>query len=86
MAVSSAVLDVLEEENLQENARTVGSYMIEQLKSLQDRHDIIGDVRGAGLLVGVELVKDRVSKEPATAEAETVKERSVDRGHNDQSA
>jgi 4-aminobutyrate aminotransferase-like enzyme len=66
-AVGMAVLDVMERERLQENARAVGAYVIEGLKKLQEKHDLIGDVRGAGLFFGVELVVDRSSKEPATS-------------------
>lgn len=64
-AAGLAVLDVIAEENLVELARTSGAYLFEQLESLQDRHEEVGDVRGRGLLVGVELVIDRESKTPA---------------------
>ncbi|XP_052207935.1 alanine--glyoxylate aminotransferase 2 homolog 2, mitochondrial-like isoform X2 [Diospyros lotus] len=63
-----AVLRVLEKEKLQENALTVGSYLKERLTSLKDKHEIIGDVRGRGLLLGVELVTDRELKTPAKVE------------------
>jgi len=66
-AVGSAVLDVIEEEHLLENAVTVGNYTIAKLKKLADKHVIIGDVRGAGLFFAVELVTDRAAKTPATA-------------------
>ena len=66
MAAGLAVLDVLEEEGLQQNAQRVGSYMLERLRELQKRHAIIADVRGSGFFIGVELVKGR---EPATKEA-----------------
>lgn len=65
-------MDVIEKENLQEHALKVGTYLLEELKKLQKRHKIIGDVRGAGLFVGIELVKDRVKRTPATAEAKQV--------------
>lgn len=71
-AAANAVLDVLEQEKLQENARTVGAYAIERLRRMQERHAIIGDVRGRGLFFGVELVRDRASREPATDEAKRV--------------
>ncbi|CAA6654660.1 unnamed protein product [Spirodela intermedia] len=63
-----AVLKVLEKERLQENALVVGSYLKGRLENLQEKHDIIGDVRGRGLMLGVELVTDRRSKAPAKAE------------------
>jgi 4-aminobutyrate aminotransferase-like enzyme len=66
-AVGSAVLDVIEEEHLLENAVTVGNYTIAKLKKLADKHVLIGDVRGAGLFFAVELVTDRAAKTPATA-------------------
>ncbi|WOL14786.1 alanine-glyoxylate aminotransferase [Canna indica] len=63
-----AVLRVIDRERLQENAFLVGSHLKDRLKSLQDKHDIIGDVRGRGLMLGVELVTDREQKTPARAE------------------
>src|SRR5436190_11349506 len=68
MAVALAVLDVVEEERLQDNARTVGSALMSMLADLGTKHEIIGDVRGAGLFIGVELVRDRTTLEPATQE------------------
>jgi 4-aminobutyrate aminotransferase-like enzyme len=67
-AVGTAVLDVIEEERLVENARVVGAYTLEKLKELGERHALIGDVRGAGLFFAVELVTDAESKTPATAQ------------------
>ncbi|KAJ6253785.1 alanine--glyoxylate aminotransferase 2 [Anaeramoeba flamelloides] len=64
MAVGNAVLDVIEEENLIENARVLGKYLKGKLTKLMDKHDVIGNVRGKGLMIGVELVKDRKTKEP----------------------
>lgn len=63
-AAALAVLDVIEEEELVENAKTVGAYLRDGLASLAARHDAIGDVRGRGLLIGVELVSDREAKTP----------------------
>jgi taurine-pyruvate aminotransferase len=57
-------MKIIEEENLVENAAKMGEYLMEQLRSLQQKHQIIGDVRGKGLFVGMELVTDRASKEP----------------------
>nr|CAB3500882.1 unnamed protein product [Digitaria exilis] len=63
-----AVLKVLEKERLQENAFIVGSYLKDRLRGLQDKHEIIGDVRGTGFMLGVELVTDRQLKTPAKEE------------------
>jgi len=71
-AVGLAVLDVLEREKLQENADRVGAYLRSGLESLAERHRLIGDVRGAGLFVGVELVRDRETLEPAKEETHAV--------------
>ena len=62
--VGLAVLDVIEQEGLAENAGKVGTYMRDGLERLATRHEGIGDVRGAGLFLGLEFVKDRTTKEP----------------------
>lgn len=63
-AAGRAVLEVIAEEELQKNARLVGGALIEGLKDLQQRHPAIGDVRGRGLMLAVEFVTDRASKQP----------------------
>ncbi|KAK6922948.1 Aminotransferase class-III [Dillenia turbinata] len=63
-----AVLKVLDKEKRQEHSANVGSHLIERLRALQQRHEIIGDVRGRGIMVGIELVTDRIEKTPAEAE------------------
>ncbi|KAK8511654.1 hypothetical protein V6N12_038255 [Hibiscus sabdariffa] len=63
-----AVLRVIDKEKRQAHCADVGSHLIGRLRSLQDKHDIIGDVRGRGLMVGIELVTDRKEKTPAKAE------------------
>ncbi len=63
-AAGRAVLQVLREERLQENAKAVGGALLQRLKALQQRHTAIGDVRGRGLMLAIEMVKDRKSKEP----------------------
>lgn len=65
-AIGSAVLDVISEEQLQSHALTAGQYFQAKLKQLQQQHDIIGDVRGLGLFIGVELVTNSTDKSPAT--------------------
>ncbi len=59
-----AVLRTIANENLIERAREMGDYLRQQLETLQQRHEAIGDIRGAGLLIGVEIVKDRQTKVP----------------------
>ena len=63
-AAALANMDILEEENLLANTAAMGDYFLERLEELKGRHEIIGDVRGKGLFVGAELVKDRETKEP----------------------
>ena len=63
-AAGLAVLDVIEREELMENARATGRYLLDGLKGLMGHHEMIGDARGHGLVVGVEIVKDRETKEP----------------------
>jgi hypothetical protein len=79
-AAGLAVLDVLEDEGLLENARRVGAHLIAELRGLQERHPLIGDVRGSGLFLGIELVRDRETLEPADEEAAYVVERLRERG------
>jgi 4-aminobutyrate aminotransferase-like enzyme len=62
-----AVLDYIEEQNLRVNAAEVGAYLRDKLLELQEKHSLIGEVRGMGLLLGIELVDNRKSKAPATA-------------------
>ena len=71
-AVGLAVLDVLRDERLQEHALRVGDHMLQNLRPFVDRHPLVGDVRGSGLFLGVELVRDRETLEPAAAEASSV--------------
>jgi len=74
-AIGKAVLEVMERENLQQNCLEIGGYLLDGFSGLMAKHDIIGDVRGKGLMTGIELVKDRGTKEPATAECVRVWER-----------
>ncbi|XP_054717656.1 ethanolamine-phosphate phospho-lyase-like isoform X2 [Uloborus diversus] len=69
MAIASAVLDVIEDENLLSKAERVGEAMLHKLRELKKKHSIIGDIRGEGLFIGIDLVKDSITKEPATEEA-----------------
>jgi len=79
-AVGSAVLDVIADEDLQGNALRVGEYLQQGLQELMDRHALIGDVRGRGLFIGVELVRDRETLEPAVEEARYIIERMKEQG------
>ena len=63
-ATTLAVIRVIEEEDLRKNASEVGAYLRQRLDELKDKHPVIGDVRGLGLMQGLELVKDRQTKEP----------------------
>ncbi|KAL2343008.1 hypothetical protein Fmac_004293 [Flemingia macrophylla] len=75
-----AVLRVLDKEKRQAHCANVGSHLLDRLRSLMERHDIIGDVRGRGLMVGVELVTDRKEKTPAKDETLVVFEKLKDLG------
>lgn len=71
-AIGTAVLDVIVQEGLQQNALQVGNTLRDGLQGLMERHPLVGDVRGAGLFIGMELVKNRSTLEPATAQAAAV--------------
>lgn len=79
-AIGMEVLQIIEDENLQENARDVGAYLLAALTDLKSKHDLIGDVRGKGLYMGIELVRDRVSQEPAKEEAMWICEELLNHG------
>jgi 4-aminobutyrate aminotransferase len=67
-AQAKAVIDFIEEQNLAQNCEETGAYLRGKLEELKDKHEIIGDVRGMGLLQAIELVEDRESKKPAAAQ------------------
>ena len=73
-AQGMAVLEVIEREKLQENALKIGNRILTGLNQLKEKHNLIGDVRGKGLMLGIELVKDRQSKEPAKEECAQILE------------
>lgn len=79
-AIGTAVLDIVEEDDLRGNALTVGRYLLRSLQELQGRHALIGDVRGHGLYVGIELVSDPLTKNPAAAAALAVSELMMQHG------
>ena len=75
-----ATLEIIDEENIRQRAKEVGGHLKQKLLELQEKHALIGEVRGLGLMLGVELVKDRKTKEPATAETADIVEKAKDRG------
>ncbi|WP_299349056.1 aminotransferase class III-fold pyridoxal phosphate-dependent enzyme, partial [uncultured Maritalea sp.] len=66
MAVGMAVMDVIENENMQSHAKELGAYILNRWQTFKDKYEFVGDVRGHGLFLGIELVKDRETLEPAT--------------------
>lgn len=80
MAAALATLDVLVEENLLERAARLGEQIAAYLKELMDRYELIGDIRGPGLMIGFELVKDRQTRQPARQEARLFAEEGTKRG------
>ncbi|MDT5210392.1 MAG: hypothetical protein QOF67_2807 [Mycobacterium sp.] len=79
-AIGMTVLDVLRDEGLQENAARVGAHLTARLQALQDRHPIIGTVHGVGLYLGVEMIRDRETLEPAAEETSAICDRMLELG------
>jgi 4-aminobutyrate aminotransferase-like enzyme/Ser/Thr protein kinase RdoA (MazF antagonist) len=79
-AAGLAVLDVMRDDELQANALRVGSRILDRLRGLMAHHPIVGDVRGSGLFIGIELVRDRTTLEPAGEEASYVVDRLREQG------
>jgi 4-aminobutyrate aminotransferase-like enzyme len=75
-----AVLEIIEESGYLEKAAKNGKYLKDKLKAMQEKHRIMGDVRGQGMMIGIELVKNRVTKEPASQEILKVLELTKERG------
>jgi 4-aminobutyrate aminotransferase len=71
-AAALATIESIQQDGLLENAEKVGNYALDRMRAMMREHTLIGEVRGLGLLLGMELVKDRVTREPATDEAERV--------------
>ncbi|WP_281930391.1 aminotransferase class III-fold pyridoxal phosphate-dependent enzyme [Roseibium album] len=71
-SIGLAVLDVIRDERLMHHCHDVGNRLMDGARALADRHEIIGDVRGLGLFIGIELVRDRETQEPASDELDTV--------------
>lgn len=72
IAIANAVLDVIETEKLCQNAKQVGDFMLKELGRLQQEYEFIGDVRGCGLFLGIEIVQDKLGKHPAPEVAEFI--------------
>lgn len=79
-AIGHAVLEVIDRENLQANCLALGQHLLQGLEKLKARHSVIGEVRGQGLMVGIEFVKDRVTKEPGREICAQVVENARERG------
>ena len=77
---AKAVIDVIEEDDLRTNAAEVGGYSRKKLEELQQKHPLIGDVRGMGLMQALELVEDRTTKQPSPAGTNAVMEETRNRG------
>ncbi|MCP3933532.1 MAG: aspartate aminotransferase family protein [Bacteroidetes bacterium] len=78
--VARETFRIIKEENLIENAKTMGEYFVDCLVKLQSKHDVIGDVRGSGLMIGIEIVKDKESKEPGFEEGRILAKTALERG------
>jgi len=81
MATGLAVLDVIQTEEMQQHAKEVGNYLMDGLRKLMNKYPIISDVRGHGLFIGAEMVKDRITLEPAVAEIDWIVEKMKDKGY-----
>jgi len=79
-AAALASLEVIEEENILENVRTVGNVIINRMNKMQQEHPIVGDVKGKGMLLGLELVKDKETKEPFAKAGELVYQKAFSKG------
>jgi len=79
---ASAVIEIIQEEKLLDNATKQGAYIMKRLEELKGKSEIVGDVRGKGLMIGVEIVEDKESKKPAAQKASEIMTRSWKRGVN----
>jgi 4-aminobutyrate aminotransferase len=79
IAAALATMDILEREAIA-NAARVGEFMLERLRGWVKTHPMVGDVRGRGLMIGIELVKDKATREPAVAERNRVETLAFERG------
>lgn len=68
-------MTIIEKENLRDNATRVGNHLLNLLRQQMNKHCLIGDIRGIGLFIGIELVTDRITKQPAVREADYILKR-----------
>src|ERR1700676_1603076 len=80
IAAAMASLDVIEKERLLENSAEVGAHMLKRMSTWISKHKLGGDVRGRGLMIGVDIVKDKVTKEYGAAERDRIVERAFEHG------
>jgi len=80
MAAGVVTLQILQEEQLPQRAARIGRYITQRLHEMQDKYDLIGDIRGPGLMIGIELVRDRKTKEPAIEETDRFLDEGLKRG------
>jgi 4-aminobutyrate aminotransferase len=80
IAAALATLDVIEKEGLLRNSQEVGDHMLKHMASWPKKHKIVGDVRGRGLMIGVEIVKDQTTREYGVGERDRVVQRAFERG------
>jgi 4-aminobutyrate aminotransferase-like enzyme len=80
MAAALASIEAIEEEHLLERSRRIGALFTDALKAMRDKYELIGDVRGPGLMIGIELVKNKKTKEPAREEAHEFVNEALKRG------
>jgi 4-aminobutyrate aminotransferase len=80
VAAALATLDVIEKENLLEHSAEVGAHMMKRMADWPTRLKLVGDVRGRGLMIGVEIVKDKTTKEHGAAERDLIIERAFEHG------
>jgi 4-aminobutyrate aminotransferase-like enzyme len=79
-AAALASIEAMEDEGLLEHALELGDFMLEEMRAIRDRHSIVGDVRGVGCLLGLELVKDRETREPFEEAGQLVYQRAFEKG------
>lgn len=79
-AAALATINVIEDEGLVEKSAKIGSYLKKKLEEMKEKHKIVGDVRGKGLLIGVEIVKDKESKKPGVEEAKQISRKCIRKG------
>jgi 4-aminobutyrate aminotransferase len=80
IAAALATLDVIEREGLRDNATIVGNHMVKRMADWTKKYEIVGDVRGRGLMIGVEIIKDKKTKEYGAAERDRIVELAFERG------